>query len=82
MVECALAGADVSTIPDKTIAQLLKHPLTDAGQAKFMADWEKMKQKACGGSGRSRWRDVGDVLSDHHRAARPYAREDHHAAVK
>jgi transaldolase len=46
VVDCALAGADVATIPYKTIAQLLKHPLTDAGQAKFMADWEKMKQKA------------------------------------
>ena len=46
MVECALAGADVATIPYKTIAQLLKHPLTDSGQAKFVADWEAMKQKA------------------------------------
>ena len=43
VVQSALAGADVATIPHKVIAQLVKHPLTDAGQAKFLADWEKMK---------------------------------------
>ena len=43
VVQSALAGADVATIPHKVIGQLVKHPLTDAGQAKFLADWEKMK---------------------------------------
>lgn len=43
VVQAALAGADVATIPHKVIAQLVKHPLTDIGQAKFLADWEKMK---------------------------------------
>jgi transaldolase len=43
VVQAALAGADVATIPHKVIAQLVKHPLTDIGQAKFLADWKKMK---------------------------------------
>ena len=43
VVQSALAGADVATIPHKVIAQLIKHPLTDIGQEKFMADWKKMK---------------------------------------
>jgi len=44
VVEAALAGADVSTIPYKVVTQLLKHPLTDIGLEKFLADWEKTKQ--------------------------------------
>jgi len=44
VVEAALAGADVSTIPYKVVTQLLKHPLTDLGLEKFLADWEKSKQ--------------------------------------
>ena len=43
IVQAALAGSDVATIPHKVIGQLVKHPLTDIGQAKFLADWEKMK---------------------------------------
>ena len=46
VVQSALAGADVATIPHKVIGQLVKHPLTDIGQQKFLADWEKMKAKA------------------------------------
>jgi len=42
VVESALAGADVATIPLNVVAQLIKHPLTDIGLAKFMADWDKM----------------------------------------
>ena len=42
VVDSALAGADVATIPHKVIGQLAKHPLTDIGLAKFMADWEKV----------------------------------------
>jgi transaldolase len=41
VVQAALTGAHVATIPHKVIAQLLKHPLTDAGLAKFLADAEK-----------------------------------------
>lgn len=42
---CALAGADVATIPPGTIRQLVAHPLTDKGLAAFLADWEKTGQK-------------------------------------
>ncbi|MGF1467241.1 MAG: fructose-6-phosphate aldolase [Sandaracinaceae bacterium] len=38
VVEAAMLGADVATIPHKVILQLLKHPLTDVGLAKFLAD--------------------------------------------
>jgi len=44
VLECALAGADVATIPFKVIEALIKHPLTDAGIAGFLKDWEKTKQ--------------------------------------
>ena len=43
VVDSALAGADVATIPYKVVMQLIKHPLTDIGLEKFMADWKKMK---------------------------------------
>ncbi len=42
VVECALIGADVGTMPHKVILQLAKHPLTDAGLAKFLADAAKI----------------------------------------
>lgn len=41
IVDCALAGADVATIPFKVIQQLVKHPLTDKGLEAFLADWKK-----------------------------------------
>jgi transaldolase len=41
VVEAALIGADIATIPFKVIGQLAKHPLTDIGMEKFLADWEK-----------------------------------------
>jgi transaldolase len=41
IVDCALAGADVATIPFKVIKQLVQHPLTDKGLEGFMADWNK-----------------------------------------
>ncbi len=41
IVDCALAGADVATIPYKVILQLVKHPLTDKGLETFLADWKK-----------------------------------------
>lgn len=41
IVDCALAGADVATIPYKTLTQLVKHPLTDKGLDAFLNDWKK-----------------------------------------
>ena len=41
VVQAALMGADVATIPLKVIDQLLRHPLTDSGLKQFLADWEK-----------------------------------------
>jgi len=41
IVDCALAGADVATIPFKVIQQLVKHPLTDKGLDAFLTDWKK-----------------------------------------
>ena len=43
VVESALIGADIATIPFKVIEQLAKHPLTDLGMEKFLADWQKRK---------------------------------------
>ncbi len=40
VVEAALVGADVATIPFKVIGQLIKHPLTDSGLERFLADWK------------------------------------------
>ncbi len=42
VVQAALMGADVATIPYKVIAQLLAHPLTDIGLEKFLEDWKKV----------------------------------------
>ena len=44
IIDCALAGADVATVPYKVIMQLLKHPLTDKGLEGFLADWKKRAQ--------------------------------------
>lgn len=41
IVESALLGADVATLPFKVIRQLVKHPLTDKGLDAFLADWKK-----------------------------------------
>ncbi len=41
IVDCALAGADVATVPFKILTQLVKHPLTDKGLDAFLADWKK-----------------------------------------
>ena len=45
VVEAAKIGADVMTAPPKIIHQLFKHPLTDAGIAAFLKDWEATGQK-------------------------------------
>ncbi|MBC1226983.1 fructose-6-phosphate aldolase [Listeria booriae] len=44
VIECARAGADIATVPYKVFEQMLKHPLTDSGIEKFLADWEKAQK--------------------------------------
>jgi len=44
IIDSALIGADVATIPPKLVHQLFKHPLTDSGLAAFVANWEKTGQ--------------------------------------
>ena len=41
VLDSALMGADIATIPFKVIQQLVQHPLTDIGLEKFLADWKK-----------------------------------------
>ena len=41
----AAAGADIATIPYKVLQQMIAHPLTDAGIARFMADWNAAGMK-------------------------------------
>jgi len=43
VLDAALMGADIATIPFKVIQQLIKHPLTDIGLEKFLADWKKQE---------------------------------------
>ncbi len=45
IVESALLGAHVATIPFKVIQQLVKHPLTDKGLDSFLEDWKKSGRK-------------------------------------
>ncbi len=42
VLDAALTGADIATIPFKVLEQLSKHPLTDSGLKKFLEDWEKV----------------------------------------
>ena len=42
VVQAAMLGADIVTMPFKVIDQLIKHPLTDIGLQKFLADWKKV----------------------------------------
>ena len=44
VVDAALLGADVITLPPTTLAQLYKHPLTDKGLTAFLNDWKKTGQ--------------------------------------
>ena len=48
VVQAALMGAHVATIPAKVLWQLLQHPLTDKGIASFLADWAKLPQERRG----------------------------------
>lgn len=42
VIDCALAGADIATVPYSVIEQMTKHPLTDSGIEKFQADYKKV----------------------------------------
>lgn len=46
VTEAALAGAHVATIPFKVLQQMFKHPLTDVGLERFLADWESVPKSA------------------------------------
>ncbi len=43
VVEAALLGASIATIPYAVMEKLVKHPLTDAGIERFLSDWKKVK---------------------------------------
>jgi len=45
VLEAALIGADICTMPFKVMEQLFKHPLTDIGLERFLKDWEKVPEK-------------------------------------
>jgi transaldolase len=45
VTQCALAGADIVTLPPSVLRQLASHPLTDKGLAQFLADWKGTGQK-------------------------------------
>ena len=47
LVQCALVGSDVATVPFKVISQMMKHPLTDSGLKAFLADWKKQQAAMC-----------------------------------
>jgi transaldolase len=44
VLEAALVGADIATVPFGVLTQLMKHPLTDAGLKKFLEDWERVRK--------------------------------------
>jgi transaldolase len=46
VVEAALMGAHVATMPTKILYQMFQHPLTDKGIAGFLADWQKLPEKS------------------------------------
>jgi len=45
VLEAALLGAHIATMPFKVLQQLIRHPLTDIGVEKFLADWKKVPSK-------------------------------------
>lgn len=45
LLEAAMIGADVATLPFKVFDQLINHPLTDIGLKRFLEDWEKVKDR-------------------------------------
>jgi transaldolase len=45
LIETALMGADIATIPFKVLTQIIKHPLTDTGLEHFLADWQTIPEE-------------------------------------
>lgn len=45
VIDAAMMGADICTMPFKVIDQLIKHPLTDIGIERFLSDWKKGQKK-------------------------------------
>jgi len=45
VLQAALVGADIATIPYDVLMKTIKHPLTDIGIEKFMSDWKKVEHK-------------------------------------
>jgi len=45
VTRAARLGADIATVPYKVLIQMIKHPLTDVGISRFLADWESVKNK-------------------------------------
>ena len=45
VVDAALMGADIATLPFAALEKMVKHPLTDIGIEKFLNDWEKVKNR-------------------------------------
>lgn len=46
VTEAALAGADIATVPYEVLERMIRHPLTDVGLERFLADWAKAKKAA------------------------------------
>ena len=44
VVDAAMLGADIATIPGSVLEKLVRHPLTEAGMEKFLKDWAKVKK--------------------------------------
>jgi transaldolase len=44
VIEAALVGADIATVPYGIMEKLVKHPLTDIGIERFLADWRKVRK--------------------------------------
>jgi transaldolase len=45
VVDAALLGADIATMPHDVFTKLVKHPLTDTGLERFQADWDQLKKE-------------------------------------
>jgi transaldolase len=45
ITQAALVGADIATVPFNVLTQAIRHPLTEVGVQRFLADWEKAKSK-------------------------------------
>ena len=45
VVEAALIGADIATLPFASLEKLVKHPLTDIGIERFLSDWKKVQKR-------------------------------------